>query len=244
LSTAFDNDAIDYLDSLGIPFFKVPSGEITNYPYLKRVAEKGKPVIVSTGMANIAEIGDAIGVLLKYGVQKGEIIVLHCTTEYPTPMEDVNLTAMGHISKQFGVQVGYSDHTLGIEVSIAAVALGAVVIEKHFTLNRNLPGPDHKSSLEPNELEAMVRAIRNVEIAVQGSGIKELGFSEARNRDIARKSLFTTKKLASGHILEENDLIPLRPGTGITPMKWCDVVGKKLTIDLDANHMLRLSDFQ
>jgi N,N'-diacetyllegionaminate synthase len=244
LSTAFDTDGIDYLDELNIPFFKVPSGEITNYPYLKKIAEKGKSVILSTGMANMKEIEDAIHVLTSKGLSKKDLIVLHCNTEYPTPMEDVNLTAMNHISEAFGVQVGYSDHTLGIEVPIAAVALGAVVIEKHFTLDRNLPGPDHKASLEPRELKAMVSAIRNVEIAIQGSGIKDLTSSEAKNKSIARKSLYTAKKLVAGHQLEEGDLISLRPGDGISPMEWPNIIGKVLSVDIDAKQMLKFSDFK
>jgi N,N'-diacetyllegionaminate synthase len=244
LSTAFDTEGIDYLDNLGIPFFKLPSGEITNYPYLKKVAEKGKPVILSTGMANMSEIKEAITVLTTNGISKDNLIVLHCTTEYPTPMEDVNLMAMHHISREFAVKVGYSDHTLGIEVPIAAVALGAIVIEKHFTLDRNLPGPDHKASLEPGELKTMVQAIRNIEIAIHGSGVKELSKSEAKNKGIARKSLHTTKKLIAGHRLEEGDLIPLRPGDGISPMEWPRIIGKSLTADLEAEQMLKISDFQ
>ncbi len=242
LSTAFDVEGVDFLDQLGLPLFKSPSGEITNYPFLKRLAEKGKPIILSTGMATIQEVKDAIGVLLKYGLNKSLITVLHCNTEYPTPMSDVNLKAMNTISDELGVKVGYSDHTLGIEVSIAAVAMGAKVIEKHFTLDRHLPGPDHRASLEPNELIHMVSSIRNIEIALSGSGKKEPSISELKNLSVVRKSLHTTRKLRKGHIISENDLIPLRPSTGISPMKIDDVLGRKLKTDINAFEILNWSD--
>lgn len=228
LSTAFDTDGVDYLDKLGMPIFKIPSGEITNFPYLVRVASKGKPVILSTGMANIHEIREAIEVLKNNMVQLEEITVLHCNTEYPTPFNDVNLRAMIWIGEQLNVNIGYSDHTLGLEVPIAAITMGACIIEKHFTLDRSLPGPDHKASIEPNELQKMVKSIRNVELALSGDGIKKPTQSEIKNIEIARKSIHTNKSLNIGHILTEDDLIPLRPANGISPMKWNDIIGKKM----------------
>lgn len=237
-STAFDVDGIDFLDSLELPLFKSPSGEITNYPYLKRLAEKGKPVIISTGMADMMEIEAAVNVLVNNGLDKEEITILHCNTEYPTPMEDVNLKAMQTIGTELGVNIGYSDHTLGVEVPIAAVALGAKVIEKHFTLDRNLPGPDHKASLEPEELKSMVTGIRNIEKAISGNGIKVPSQSESKNKEIARKSIHSSKKLEAGVIIKEDDIISLRPGNGITPMDWDKVIGKQLTRDIEPNEML------
>lgn len=244
LSTAFDVDGIDFLDDLGMSFFKSPSGEITNYPYLKRLAEKGKPVILSTGMADMREVKDAVEVLLKYGLAKKDITVLHCNTEYPTPMEDVNLKAMNTIAREMEVQVGYSDHTLGIEVPVAAVALGARVIEKHFTLDRNLPGPDHRASLEPDELKEMVKAIRNVEKAIAGDGLKKPSESESKNKKVVRKSLHASQTMKKGHIIVENDLIPLRPANGISPMDITEVIGRKLKSDISAFEILNWSDLQ
>lgn len=244
LSTAFDTDGIDFLDSLGLPFFKSPSGEITNYFYLKRLAEKNKPVILSTGMANLKEVKEAIEVLIENGLEKHMITVLHCNTEYPTPMEDVNLKAMNNLRAELGVRVGYSDHTLGIEVPVAAVALGAKVIEKHFTLSRNLAGPDHKSSLEPDELKNMVTAIRNIEKAISGSGLKEPSKSEIPNKDVARKSLHYSRNLNMGHNLKEEDFIPLRPGDGISPMNWNKVSGKKLLKEVRKNEKVKREDFK
>ena len=241
LSTAFDSEGLEYLSKLGVDVFKVPSGEITNYPYLKKLADLGKPVILSTGMADLREIREALGILEK-GIKLEDITVLHCNTEYPTPMEDVNLKAMLTIQDAFRVQVGYSDHTLGVEVPIAAVALGATVIEKHFTLDRNLPGPDHKASLEPDELKAMVSSIRNIELAISRSGKKEPSKSESKNKPIARKSIHLKQALGAGYRLKEEDLIPLRPGDGISPMKWNEVIGKKLTQDCEAFHKLQESD--
>lgn len=238
-STAFDTDGLDYLNSLGFNRFKVPSGEITNYPYLKKLASFKKPVILSTGMANMEEIKQAVEVLCSEGLDKSDVIVLHCNTEYPTPMEDVNLLAMNNIAKELNIAVGYSDHTLGIEVPIAAVALGAVVIEKHFTLDRNLPGPDHRASLEPEELVEMVKGIRNIEQAISGDGIKSPSKSEYKNKEVARKSIHSNKPLRAGHVLSENDLIPLRPGTGLSPMQWKSIVGKKLAKDLEAFSILK-----
>lgn len=232
-STAFDVKGLEYLNSLGFSRFKVPSGEITNYPYLKKLAEIGKPVIISTGMANLYEIKEAMQVL-ETGIQKENIIVLHCNTEYPTPMKDVNLKAMNTIGRELNVKFGYSDHTLGIEIPVAAVALGAVVIEKHFTLDRNLPGPDHMASLEPNELKHMVDAIRNTEAAISGSGVKIPSESEIRNIEIVRKSLHVNKYLKRGTILSSDDLVALRPASGISPMQIENVIGKILNKDMEA----------
>lgn len=244
LSTAFDVDGIEYLDSLGIPFFKSPSGEITNFPYLKRLAEKGKPVVLSTGMADMEEVKSAVKVLTEHGLDKKDITVLHCNTEYPTPMEDVNLKAMNTIGNELGVQIGYSDHTLGIEVPIAAVALGGKIIEKHFTLDRNLPGPDHRASLEPNELKEMVTAIRNIEKAISGSGKKEPSPSEQKNKEVARKSIFTTRAMKAGEIIKEEDIIALRPGNGISPMEWGNVIGRKINRAYSATEMLEWSSLK
>lgn len=243
-STAFDLDSIDYLDSLGFKLFKIPSGELTNYPYLKNIASKGKPIILSTGMASLSEIGDAIKVLCEFSLSKKDITILHCNTEYPTPMEDVNLKAMLQIRETYGVNVGYSDHTLGVEVPVAAVALGAKVIEKHFTLDRNLPGPDHKASLEPNELKDMVRSIRNIELAISGDGNKEPSESEKKNINIARKSIHLKRALKKNDLIKEQDLISLRPGDGISPMSWNDLLGKKVLKDLEKYHKLDWSDLQ
>jgi N,N'-diacetyllegionaminate synthase len=242
LSTAFDFPSIDFLND-HINLIKIPSGEITNYPYLKKLAGFNKPVILSTGMANMKEIKDALKVLTSDRLPIQDITILHCNTEYPTPMEDVNLKAMITMEKELGVRVGYSDHTLGIEVPIAAVAFGATVIEKHFTLDRNLPGPDHRASLEPDELKAMVSAIRNVELAISGSGKKEPSNSEKKNIDIARKSIHLKRSLKKGDVIKEEDLIPLRPGKGISPMYWEDIIGKRSKYDLPENHLLSFSDF-
>jgi N,N'-diacetyllegionaminate synthase len=242
LSTGFDTESIDFLDSLEIPFYKIPSGEITNKPYLQHIAQKEKDIILSTGMSIIGEIEAAIDVIEAEGITRDRITVLHCNTEYPTPMKDVNLLAMNHIARELGVKVGYSDHTLGIEVPIAAVALGACVIEKHFTLNRSLPGPDHAASLEPDELKAMVSAIRNIEDAIGGSGIKEPSESEMKNISVARKSLHTNKELKAGQTLSKDDLIALRPGNGISPMLINEVVGKVLNKDLPAHYLFKPED--
>lgn len=241
-STAFDVEGVKYLNQLGLDRFKVPSGEITNYPYLRAIAQLGKPVILSTGMATLGEIEDAIHVLRTFGIKRKDITVLHCNTEYPTPMEDVNLKAMKTIGRAFGVAIGYSDHTLGIEVPIAATALGATVIEKHFTLDRNLPGPDHKASLEPQELKAMVLAIRNIELAIAGNGRKEPSKSEVKNKEIARKSIHLSKALQQGDILTEDNIIALRPGDGISAMEWERVMGRAIAHDKEAFHKLNWSD--
>ncbi len=241
-STAFDTEGVDYLDSLGFNMFKIPSGEITNYPYLKLISKKDKPVILSTGMASIKEIETALNILQEQGLSKEDITVLHCNTEYPTPMKDVNLRAMLDIHNRFGVKIGYSDHTLGIEVPTAAVALGASVIEKHFTLDRNLPGPDHKASLEPDELKAMVKSIRNVEIAISGSGKKEPSESEKKNIPIARKSIHIKKALQKNQVIKEEDIISLRPGDGISPFYWNEIIGKKTARNLERYHKLDWRD--
>ena len=240
LSTGFDFESLEFLAGLGITIAKVPSGEITNLPYLRKVATLFPEVILSTGMANITEIKDAVKVLTDNGVSKDKITVLHCNTEYPTPMEDVNLKAMLHIQRELGVPVGYSDHTLGIEVPIAAVALGATVIEKHFTLDKTLPGPDHKASLEPEELKAMVSAIRNIEKAVGGSGIKEVSASEAKNKPIVRKSIVAAKKIVKGESFTVENLTVKRPGIGISPMQWDEVIGKTAKKDFEEDDLIEL----
>lgn len=232
-STAFDLDSIDLLEELGLPLYKVPSGEITNLPYLRKIAGLGKPVILSTGMCNMADIEAAIGVMIEAGMKRDDLTVLHCNTEYPTPMADVNLQAMNTIGQAFGVKIGYSDHTLGIEVPIAAVAMGAVCIEKHFTLDRTMEGPDHRASLEPNELKAMVSAIRNIEVAL-GDGIKRPSASEQKNMAIARKSIHLAEDLPAGHQITEADLAMKRPGDGISPMDLHIVVGRTLAEPLAA----------
>jgi N,N'-diacetyllegionaminate synthase len=240
ISSGFDPDSIDFLDRLGSPLFKIPSGEITNKPYLRNIAKKGKPVILSTGMANMEEIKAALDVLCKNGISKNEITVLHCNTEYPTPMEDVNLKAMLTIQNELGVKIGYSDHTNGFEVPIAAVALGATIIEKHFTLDRNLPGPDHKASLEPDELKAMIKAIRNIEKAISGNGIKEPSKSELKNIVVARKSIMAAKHIQKGELLTVENLTVKRPGTGINPMLWDETIGKKAVKDFEADDLIEL----
>ncbi len=236
-STAFDLESIDLLEQLGLPLYKVPSGEITNLPYLRKIAGLGKPVILSTGMCNLADIEAAIGVMTKAGLKRDDLTVLHCNTEYPTPMTDVNLRAMNTIGQAFGVKVGYSDHTLGIEVPIAAVALGAVCIEKHFTLDRTMEGPDHRASLEPAELTAMVAGIRNIEVAL-GNGIKTASASEQKNMSIARKSIHLANDFPAGHILTESDLAMKRPGDGISPMDLALVLGRRLVTDLSSETKL------
>lgn len=238
LSTGFDLESIDFLNELKIPFYKIPSGEITNKPYLQHIARKGKNIILSTGMSTLEEVKAALEVLSLEGIERDRVTVLHCNTEYPTPMEDVNLLAMNQIAKELGVKIGYSDHTLGIEVPIAAVALGACVIEKHFTLDRKLPGPDHAASLEPKELKAMVQGIRNIEKAISGSGIKEPSRSEKKNIPIGRKSIHTKNDVSKGSIIKEADLIMLRPGTGISPMKIHEVLGRKTKVDIKENSLL------
>jgi N,N'-diacetyllegionaminate synthase len=238
-STGFDPNSIDLLLDLGLGCVKVPSGEITNLPYLRHVGKYRKPVILSTGMATLDEIEAALDILEQAGTSRERITVLHCNTEYPTPMTDVNLRAMLTIRDTFGVQVGYSDHTLGIEVPIAAVALGATVIEKHFTLNRNLSGPDHKASLEPDQLKAMVVAIRNIEKAM-GDGVKRLSLSEAKNKPIARKSLVAAGAICEGEVFSESNLAVKRPGTGLSPMRWDEVLGRKASRDFVTDELIEL----
>lgn len=224
MSTPFDFESIEFLDSIGMEIFKIPSGEITNLPYLEKIGRLKKKVVLSTGMADLGEIEDALDILIQSGTSRENIAVLHCNTEYPTPYEDVNLLAMITIKEAFKVKVGYSDHTPGIEIPIAAVALGASVIEKHFTLDKNLPGPDHKASLEPHELKAMITAIRNVEKAL-GDGIKKPSPSELKNKPIARKSIVAKRDIKKGEIFTEENITVKRPGTGISPMSWHEVLG-------------------
>lgn len=238
-STAFDMDSINYLHSLNLGLWKIPSGEITNYPYLKKIAQYKEPVILSTGMCDLSDIAAALQVLLDNGLEKEQITILHCNTEYPTPMEDVNLRAMLEIEKKFGVNIGYSDHTEGIEVPIAAVALGATVIEKHFTLDRNMEGPDHKASLEPQELRAMVKSIRNIELAL-GDGHKVVSASEQKNVEIARKSIVAACNIQKGEMLTEKNLTVKRPGNGISPMRWEEVIGTYARRDYQEEDLIEL----
>jgi N,N'-diacetyllegionaminate synthase len=229
LSTPFDLESIDLLTRLGLEIFKIPSGEITNLPYLRKLGALKKRLILSSGMADLGEIKDALEVLVAAGSRMEDITVLHCNTEYPTPFEDVNLRAMLTIRSAFpGISVGYSDHTLGIEAPIAAVAMGATVIEKHFTLDRNLSGPDHRASLEPHELAAMISAIRNIEKAF-GTGIKKPSPSESRNIPVARKSIVAAAPIKKGETFTEKNITVKRPGTGITPMRWDEIIGRKAT---------------
>ena len=239
LSTGFDTESVDLLVSLGQECFKIPSGEITNLPYLRHIGQLGKTVILSTGMATLGEIEAAIEVLEQTGTRRAKVTVLHCTTEYPTPMNEVNLRAMQSIHAAFDVAVGYSDHTEGIEIAIAAVAMGASVIEKHFTLDRTFPGPDHQASLEPAELKAMVTAIRNIEIAL-GDGIKRLTPSEAKNKPVARKSLVAATAIQRGDIFTKANLAVKRPGTGISPMRWDEVLGRIAHRDFTSDELIEL----
>lgn len=237
LSTGFDLESIQFLNDLNIDLFKVPSGEITNLPYLRIIGGLKKPVIISTGMADMKEIEDALQVVLKSGTNLNNVTILHCNTEYPTPMIDVNLKAMLSIKEKFNVAIGYSDHTLGIEIPIAAVALGAKIIEKHFTLDNTMEGPDHKASLNPIELKAMVDAIRNIEVAL-GSGIKTPSPSETKNKPIARKSLVANKDIKKGTIFTQENITIKRPGTGISPMLWDTYIGKKATKDYQEDDLI------
>ncbi len=240
LSSPFDRESIALLNDLGLDIFKVPSGEITNLPYLRNIGKLGKRVILSTGMADIDEIDAALQVLSAAGTPLSRITLLHCNTEYPTPMEDVNLLAMLSLRKRFQLPVGYSDHTLGIEIPIAAVGLGAAVIEKHFTLDRTLPGPDHKASLEPEELAAMVRAIRNIERAL-GDGIKRPSRSEEKNRAIARRSIVAARVIKQGETLTEQNLTTKRPGTGLNPMEWDKVLGSLAIRDFQPDEPITMT---
>lgn len=237
LSTPFDFESIHFLDAIDMPFWKIPSGEVTNYPYLVELAKTRKPVVMSTGMCGMDEIEAAINVLRDNGTK--EIKLLHCNTEYPTPYEDVNLKAMQTIKDAFGYDVGYSDHTKGIEVPVAAVARGATVIEKHFTLDRDMEGPDHKASLEPDELAAMVSSIRHIEKAI-GTGEKTPSPSEKKNITVARKSIVAAKNIKLGEILTEDNITAKRPGTGISPMKWNEVIGTKAIRDFEEDELIEI----
>jgi N,N'-diacetyllegionaminate synthase len=238
-STGFDNQSNDLLLSLGQDRFKIPSGEISNLPYLRHIGRLGKAVILSTGMATLGDIEAAIEVLEEAGTLRSKMTVLHCTTEYPTPMTEVNLRAMQSIQSAFGVAVGYSDHTLGIEVATAAVAMGATVIEKHLTLDRNMSGPDHKASSEPDEFKAMVTAIRNIEIAL-GDGIKRPTASELKNKPIARKSLVSNRSIKAGELFSAENITAKRPGTGISPMLWDEVIGRRASRDYSVDEFIEL----
>lgn len=235
ISTPFDLDSLEFLESLDMDFWKVPSGEITNLPYLEAIAHTGRKVIMSTGMCEVDEIHAAVEVLEKNGTN--DIVLLHCNTQYPTPMEDVNLSAMKHIEEATGKAIGYSDHTIGIEVPIAAVAMGATVIEKHFTLDKNMEGPDHRASLEPQELAEMVRSIRNIEKAI-GDGNKKRSKSETANCAVARKSIVAKTDIKAGEVFTADNLTVKRPGTGISPMKWYDVIGKIAERDYLADEVI------
>lgn len=239
LSTAFDLDSIDLLSRFDLDFWKIPSGEITNYPYLAKIARTGQPIVMSTGMCDNQDIENALNVLYTNGASKENITLLHCNTQYPTPFEDVNLKAMLNIGNTFGVSVGYSDHTQGIEVPIAAVALGAKVIEKHFTLDCNMEGPDHKASLEPHELKAMVSAIRNIEKAL-GNGDKCASSSETPNKAIARKSIVAKRQITKGELLTEENITVKRPGNGLSPMSWNDVIGTKAIHNFNPDELIEI----
>lgn len=237
LSTPFDLESIDFLHEIGVRLWKIPSGEITNLPYLLKIAAFHEPIILSTGMANIDEVKTTVKILQENGA--GEITLLHCTTEYPAPMEDVNLLAMNTMASELNLPVGYSDHTQGIEISLAAVAMGAVVIEKHFTLDRNMEGPDHKASLEPSELKELVLSVRNVEKAM-GDGIKRPSESEKKNIPIARKSIIAQRNIKKGEVLTESNITVKRPGNGISPMKWFDVLGTKAVKDFVEDELIQI----
>lgn len=237
LSTPFDIESMDYLVQCGVDIIKIPSGEVTNYPYLVKAGQTEKKVIISTGMSSLDEVRNAVNVLRDSGSK--DVTVLHCNTEYPTPYEDVNLRAMLTIKNELGVAVGYSDHTTGIEVPIAAVALGAVVIEKHFTLDRNMKGPDHKASLEPDELREMIKAIRNIELSL-GDGRKVPSVSEQRNIDVVRKSIVARCVITQGETLTEDNITTKRPGSGLSPMRWCEVLGTRAVRDFKEDELIEL----
>lgn len=237
LSSPFDLESVDLLDSLGIQIFKIPSGEITNLPFLRKIGGLKKKVILSTGMSTLGDIEKALEVIREGGTT--DITVLHCNTEYPTPMEDVNLNAMNTIKEAFKIKIGYSDHTLGIEVPIAAVALGATIIEKHFTLDKTMKGPDHKASLEADELKAMVKAIRNIECAL-GNGIKNLSNSERKNIGVARKSIVAKSNIKKGEIFTEDNLAIKRPGNGISPMRWDDIIGEIANREFKVDELIKI----
>ena len=240
-STAFDLESLIYLKELGLSMVKIPSGEITNLPYLRKAAVLFSKVIISTGMSTLEDIENALNVFLSEGIKKEDIYILHCSTEYPTPMKDVNLLAMLDIKNKFNVEIGYSDHTLGIEVPTAAVALGAKMIEKHFTLDRSLPGPDQLASLEPLELKAMVASIRNIEIAISGNGMKEPSSSELKNMEIARKSIVAKTAINKGDIFSESNITTKRPGNGVSPMLWDKVIGQIAQKDYLEDELVELT---
>lgn len=237
MSTPFDTECADFLANLGVKRFKIPSGEITNYPYLRHIARLGIPVIFSTGMSDINDIESCLNTFLENGLRRDQVSVLHCNTEYPTPPEDVNLRAMLSMKERFQLTVGYSDHTTGTEVSVAAVAMGGRIIEKHFTMDKNLPGPDHLASLEPAELAFMVQSIRNISLAL-GSSIKGLSRSEAKNRHAARKSIVAARAIKKGELFTEENMTTKRPGSGISPMLWTEIVGKTAGRDFAADEMI------
>lgn len=239
-STAFDLDSLAYLKEIGLDLVKIPSGEITNLPYLRKAAKLFTKVILSTGMSTMDDISAAVQVFKNEGIGNDQITILHCNTEYPTPMLDVNLKAMLAIGKEFGTEIGYSDHTLGIEVPTAAVALGAKIIEKHFTLDNSMEGPDHAASLEPQELKAMVSAIRNIEQAISGSGLKEPSESERKNMAIARKSIVAKTDIKMGEIFSEDNITVKRPGSGISPMEWDSVIGKSAPRDFESDELIEI----
>lgn len=241
LSTPFDADSIDFIASLKPDYMKVPSGELTDLPFLRKMASTGIPVIISTGMATPEEIAKALKPFLKAGYGSDDIILLHCTTQYPTPMEDVNLLAMKTVAESFGHKAGYSDHTLGIEVPIGAATLGAAVVEKHFTLDRTMPGPDHKASLEPAELKKMVESIRNIEKAL-GNGVKEVKESERPNLIAARRSIVAKRDIKQGEVLTEDDICTKRPATGLNPMMWDKVIGTKAIRDFAKDEMIEIDN--
>ncbi len=237
LSTPFDMDSIDFLAGMDMPVWKIPSGEVTNLPYLEKVARLKKPIIMSTGMCEIPEIKAALDVLYSNGAE--DVTILHCNTEYPTPLKDANVKAMLDIQKNFGTKVGYSDHTLGLEAPLAAVALGATVVEKHFTLDKNMEGPDHAASMSPEELTALVKAIRNTELAL-GDGVKKVTESEAKNKDVARKSIVAKVPIKAGEVFTTDNITVKRPGNGISPMRWYEVLGQSAKRDFSLDELIEL----
>lgn len=236
LSTAFDIESIHFLDPIQ-SFWKIPSGEVTNYPYLVEIAKTGKPVVMSTGMCTLDEVRDAVETLKSHGTS--DLTILHCTTNYPTPFEEANLNEMETLQNEFGCPVGYSDHTQGIKVSLVAAAMGATVLEKHFTLNRNMPGPDHKASLEPDELKSLVDGVREIEL-IKGSGEKKPAVSELENRTVARKSIVAARDIQKGETFTEENLTTKRPGNGVSPMKWKEVLGTKAIRDFKEDELIEL----
>jgi N,N'-diacetyllegionaminate synthase len=239
LSTAFDLTSFEALERLDPPLVKIPSGEITNFPFLRRIGQTRRKVLLSTGMSNLGDVEAALSVLTEYGTSRADITLLHCNSSYPTPFADVNLRAMGTLKAAFGLPVGFSDHTPGIEACIAAVALGAVVVEKHFTLDRSLPGPDHLASVDPGELRALVAALRNIEVAL-GSGVKQATSSDSPTKPVARKSIVAARDIKRGEILSEENLCVKRPGTGISPMRWQEIVGRSSVHDFLQDDLIEI----